>query len=510
MLIKMTAALAATLALIAPFGAGAGYVAGSESAKLTTPRKTAPRVARLPHDSSTCTGAGANSFVGGGTVNNAYGISTAILGGSTNTVCDDYSTVAGGIFNSISTAGFDRALYSFIAGGDDNAITGPDSLIGAGSNNKVSGELSADVAGANNDVTGNAGFIGSGSSNQILTSASATIGGGYSNTIVAQNVGGTAYSGGSYSFIGGGWQNSILGNQDGVAMYSSIGGGYKNAITGAGGTIAGGELNVASGTEAAVAGGIHNTASNAGAFVGGGSGSSATGQFSTVPGGYLNAANGTGSFAAGTLAKARTNGAFVWSDNSSGNALQSTAPYQFLARAAGGFYLYSNSAATSGVKLAPGSGAWSSLSDRNMKNDIVPLDDATVLAKVASLPVSEWSYNSERGVRHVGPMAQDFYAAFRVGEDDRHITSIDEDGVALAAIKALHAENASLHAENAALHAETASLKEETSSLKDETLSLRGKNTSLAAGISIIGQREAALQREVARLAVASRAARGR
>jgi cbb3-type cytochrome oxidase cytochrome c subunit len=43
-------------------------------------------------------------------------------------------------------------------------------------------------------------------------------------------------------------------------------------------------------------------------------------------------------------------------------------------------------------------------------------------------------------------MAQDFYAAFGVGEDDKHITSIDEDGVALAAIKALHAENVQLRA----------------------------------------------------------------
>jgi hypothetical protein len=37
-------------------------------------------------------------------------------------------------------------------------------------------------------------------------------------------------------------------------------------------------------------------------------------------------------------------------------------------------------------------------------------------------------------------MAQDFYAAFGVGEDDRHVTTIDEEGVALAAIKALQAE----------------------------------------------------------------------
>jgi hypothetical protein len=51
-------------------------------------------------------------------------------------------------------------------------------------------------------------------------------------------------------------------------------------------------------------------------------------------------------------------------------------------------------------------------------------------------------------------MAQDFYAAFGIGEDDRHITSIDEDGVALAAVKALHAENGRLHEENRELRRE--------------------------------------------------------
>jgi hypothetical protein len=101
--------------------------------------------------------------------------------------------------------------------------------------------------------------------------------------------------------------------------------------------------------------------------------------------------------------------------------------------------------------VPPGSGAWANLSDRNAKTDIAPLDDASILAKVARLPVSSWQFTSERGVRHMGPMAQDFYAAFGVGTDDRHITSIDEDGVALAAIKALHAKIAGLHVENATL-----------------------------------------------------------
>jgi hypothetical protein len=81
------------------------------------------------------------------------------------------------------------------------------------------------------------------------------------------------------------------------------------------------------------------------------------------------------------------------------------------------------------------------------------------LTKVAALPISRWSYKTERGVRHVGPMAQDFYAAFKVGEDDKHITSIDEDGVALSAIKALHAQAARLRAQHAALQKSLAALR---------------------------------------------------
>jgi hypothetical protein len=58
-------------------------------------------------------------------------------------------------------------------------------------------------------------------------------------------------------------------------------------------------------------------------------------------------------------------------------------------------------------------------------------------------------------------MAQDFYAAFRVGEDDRHITTVDEDGIVLAAVKALYVKNARLQDELGALHAQNASLQRE-------------------------------------------------
>jgi hypothetical protein len=170
-----------------------------------------------------------------------------------------------------------------------------------------------------------------------------------------------------------------------------------------------------------------------------------------VPGGYSNQATGSFSFAAGIGSRATTAGSFVWSDDASGAShLTTTAANQFLARSSGGFKLYTNAAATTGAYLAAGSGSWASASDRTLKHDVRPIDDAAILDKVAALPVAEWSYTSERGVRHLGPMAQDFYAAFGVGEDDRHITAIDEDGVALAAIKALHSENAGLRSRLAA------------------------------------------------------------
>jgi hypothetical protein len=79
------------------------------------------------------------------------------------------------------------------------------------------------------------------------------------------------------------------------------------------------------------------------------------------------------------------------------------------------------------------------VSDRNVKRDIEPVDEQTVLESVARIPVSTWSYRSDPpAVRHLGPMAQDFYAAFGLGDTDRAYNSIDAHGVALAAIKALY------------------------------------------------------------------------
>ena len=77
-------------------------------------------------------------------------------------------------------------------------------------------------------------------------------------------------------------------------------------------------------------------------------------------------------------------------------------------------------------------------SDRNLKENFAPVSPREVLEKVAALPISRWNFIGDVATPHVGPMAQDFHAAFRLGTDDRHIATVDADGVALAAIQGLN------------------------------------------------------------------------
>ena len=108
-------------------------------------------------------------------------------------------------------------------------------------------------------------------------------------------------------------------------------------------------------------------------------------------------------------------------------------------RASGGITLYTNAGATVGAMLAPGSGSWSTVSDRNAKMNFSDVDTHAVLAALAAIPVQTWSYKTQDASnRHMGPIAQDFYAAFGVGENDTTISTVDADGVALAAIQGLY------------------------------------------------------------------------
>lgn len=82
-------------------------------------------------------------------------------------------------------------------------------------------------------------------------------------------------------------------------------------------------------------------------------------------------------------------------------------------------------------------GVWTNTSDRNKKENFKSLDPQWVLAQVAAMPVTEWNYIGDES-RHIGPVAQDFYAAFGLGDSDKHIAALDTGGVALASIQALN------------------------------------------------------------------------
>lgn len=79
--------------------------------------------------------------------------------------------------------------------------------------------------------------------------------------------------------------------------------------------------------------------------------------------------------------------------------------------------------------------------DVNLKENFELIDPVQALETVLDLPITEWSYKNEDGsVRHLSPMAQDFYAATGLGADDKHIAPIDLTGLALAAIQGLQAK----------------------------------------------------------------------
>jgi hypothetical protein len=299
-----------------------------------------------------------------------------------------------------------------------------------------------------------------------VTDAYGTVGGGLNNQ-AGDNVG-TADDE-AFGTVGGGVSNSATGEAATVgggegnqasALTATVGGGLNNTASGEMATVGGGLLNSASATEATVAGGYFNRAGSSYATIGGGHNNTASGSYSTVPGGTSNSSAGSYSFAAGRRAKANNQGCFVWGDSTYADVSCST-DNAWVARASGGVTFYTNAAMTTGVSVPAGGGAWSTVSDRNLKENVAKVDGQEVLESLVRVPVTTWNYTSQDGsIRHIGPMAQDFYAAFGVGEDDTHISTVDADGVALAAIQGLHAENQALKAQVAELDARLTALEQ--------------------------------------------------
>jgi len=84
-------------------------------------------------------------------------------------------------------------------------------------------------------------------------------------------------------------------------------------------------------------------------------------------------------------------------------------------------------------------GIWTNASDRNLKENFQSVDGREVLVRLSGLPITTWNGKAEdASIRHMGPMAQDLYAAFGLGDSEKSIGTVDADGVALAAIQGLY------------------------------------------------------------------------
>jgi trimeric autotransporter adhesin len=411
-------------------------------------------------------------------------------------------------------AGGGAGLYADV--GYSNKVLGNFGTIGGGLANTINSNAgTATIAGGfRNLADGSLSAIAGGGENASLASYS-SVGGGTQNT----NAG---YS----SAIVGGYQNVINGGG-----YGTIGGGQSNTNGGTWSTIGGGRQNLTTNLYSTVAGGSYNTAGGYNSSVVGGTGNVAGGDHSAVPGGVGNVAQGRSSFAAGVNAHAVHDNTFVWN---SGFDYFSGGPAQFCINAIGGVvlseqtglffgsrkrqmthaygsvygmgvqdfthyfrtdavgsYAWYAGGAHSDTQYDPGSGGKALMflnnggnltirgvliqnSDRNVKENFEAVDTREILEKLADLSLTKWNYKEDPGSTHLGPMAQDFHAAFGLGDSDKHIAALDADGVALAAIQGL---NQKLDEELKSRDAENAALKREVDNLRTLVNSLAQNST---------------------------------
>ena len=439
-------------------------------------------------------GSGALAFLGNATVGGSGNIALGYNAGSAYTANESGNILIGhvGVVGEnniirIGTPGVQATTY----------IAGVISGNGGGLTNLNAAQLSGSVP-----ATVLAGFqapnyaaIGGGQGNSISSGTWATISGGQNNSITGGNQ--TTIGGGIgnvvsaiYATVAGGQQNtnsssagSIGGGQNNIASgpyQATVGGGYQNTASGNYATVPGGFQNVAGGVSS-LAAGAHAQAANDGTFVwadnstSGSFASTGNNQFlirasgnvginTTTPGSELTLvqANAGGRGAEFSLVNnaASTTGNEVAinfaTDPSTYNGDNPNA--QIKSRCVNGangandlvFSTYNGSIFQETMHLTNSGSLYvrgtvyangvALTSDRNAKEHFTAVNGREVLAKVAALPVTEWNYKTDsQDVQHIGPMAQDFQAAFGVnGADDKHISVVDEGGVALAAIQGLN------------------------------------------------------------------------
>lgn len=409
-------------------------------------------------------------YYGNGIATNVVGatISGGGVSENLNRINDNYGTVGGGIANTIGLddGNVTTSAYATIGGGQSNSATGSWSTIGGGVSNSASNSYAT---------------IGGGNTN-TASGSHAQISGGYNNT-----------AGGSYGTIGGGKTHQASGNWSTIgggdtniasAQDSTVGGGYSNKATGSESTVGGGISNEANGYSSVIAGGYNGTANGNYSAILGGQNGVADGLASVVFGGSNNHASGDYSIAMGVNANALDAGSMVFG-TSPDVTISSQGESTFTALTENGFYIYTDTNLSVGTAFVDG--GWSRTSDRNTKEHFTLVDTQAVLASVATMPITTWNYiNDENETVHMGVMSQDFYAAFGLGDDERHINDIDADGVLFASIQALYEQNQALNAQNQAQDAQIRQLESRLSALEAASNAKQDNNLLLIVVLALL------------------------
>jgi hypothetical protein len=212
-----------------------------------------------------------------------------------------------------------------------------------------------------------------------------------------------------------------------------------------------------------------------------------TGDYSLSLGSYSQAtqshavAIGTQAYATGIYSMAfgsgaNTNGkdgSFVFGDDAYFQTAYSSADNQLTMRFIGGYRFWSSYPdSTAGVYMRHGQSGWSNYCDRNIKENFEEVDGEWLLGQIRKMPVTKWNYKKgDTSLKYMGPVAQDFYAAFHLsGADSLGINSICIDGVNIAGVKALEKRTSDmkiaiekLQKQNEQLFAENEKLREKIS-----------------------------------------------
>ncbi|MFT5512347.1 MAG: hypothetical protein ACI8SE_000745, partial [Bacteroidia bacterium] len=133
------------------------------------------------------------------------------------------------------------------------------------------------------------------------------------------------------------------------------------------------------------------------------------------------------------------NGSFIFGDGSTTTPTLSAAQHTMTMRFNNGYRLYTKSDLSTGVYMNNAGTSWSSVSDKNMKENFEDVNGEAILHKIENLSITKWNYKGNTDdVKYIGPMAQDFYSSFGLGgSDSLGISTLAFDGVNMIAIQAL-------------------------------------------------------------------------